>query len=55
MVTFILAATCIVLGFIIAIQGNHLKGEITELKLQLDLKDASHIVEKAKVKKESTL
>lgn len=54
MVTLVLAVACIALGFVLAIQGNHLKGEITKLKLELAEKDAFHIVEKAKVKKDST-
>ena len=54
MVILILAVTCIALGFVIAIQGNHLKGEITKLKLELEEREAAHIVEKAKVKKDST-
>lgn len=54
MVTLVLAVACIALGFVLAIQGNHLKGEIIKLKLELAEKDASHIVEKAKVKKDST-
>jgi predicted Holliday junction resolvase-like endonuclease len=54
MITLILSVVCIALGFIIAIQGNHLKGEITRLKTELAEKDAAHIVEKAKVKKDST-
>ena len=54
MVILILAVACIALGFMIVIQGNHLKGEITKLKLELVEKDAAHIVEKAKVKKDST-
>jgi len=53
MVTLVLAVACIALGFVLAIQGNHLKGEIIKLKLELAEKDASHIVEKAKVKKDS--
>ena len=54
MVILILAVACIALGFMVVIQGNHLKGEITKLKLELAEKDAAHIVEKAKVKKDST-
>jgi len=54
MITLILSVTCIALGFVIAIQGNHLKGEITKLKLELEETAAAHIVEKAKVKKDST-
>lgn len=49
MVILILAVTCIALGLVIVMQGNHLKGEITKLKLELEEKDAAHIVEKAKV------
>ena len=54
MITLILSVTCIALGFIIVIQGNYLKGEIIKLKIELAEKDAAHIVEKAKVKKDST-
>jgi len=54
MITLILAVTCIALGFVIVEQGNKLKGQITKLKLELQEKDAAHIIEKAKVKKDST-
>lgn len=54
MITLILAVTCIALGLVIVVQGNHLKGEIIKLKTELAEKDAAHIVEKAKVKKDST-
>ena len=54
MIEIILAATCIALGLIIVIQGNRLKGELTKLKLELEEKDALHIVEKAKARKDST-
>ena len=54
MITLILSVTCIALGLVIVVQGNHLKGEIIKLKTELAEKDAAHIVEKAKVKKDST-
>ena len=54
MIEIILAATCIALGLVIVIQGNHLKGELSKLKLELEEKDALHIVEKAKARKDST-
>jgi len=54
MITLVLSLTCIALGFVIVIQGNHFKGEITKLKLELETNAAAHIVEKAKVKKDST-
>ena len=54
MVEIILGVTCIALGFVIVIQGNYFKGELTKLKLELEEKDALHVVEKAKVKKDST-
>lgn len=54
MVTLVLAVACIALGLIIVVQGNHLKQQIAKLKLELEEKDAAHVVEKAKVKKDST-
>jgi predicted Holliday junction resolvase-like endonuclease len=54
MIVTILIGVCVVLAILLVIQGNHLKGEITKLKLELQEKDAAHIVEKAKVKKDST-
>jgi predicted Holliday junction resolvase-like endonuclease len=53
MITLILSVTCIALGLVIVLQGNYFRGEITKLKLELAEKDAAHITEKAKVKKES--
>ena len=54
MTILLLSIACILLGLVVVLQGNHLKGEIIKLKLQLEEKDASHIIEKAKVKKDST-
>jgi predicted Holliday junction resolvase-like endonuclease len=54
MIEIILIVTCVVLGLVISIQGNHLKGEITRLKIEIEETAAAHIVEKAKVRKEST-
>ena len=54
MTIIILIGVCVILAILLVIQGNHLKGEITKLKLELQEKDAAHIIEKAKVKKDST-
>ena len=54
MITLILSVTCIALGLVIVLQGNYFRGEITKLKLELAEKDAAHIVEKAKARKDST-
>jgi len=54
MTTIILTGVCTILAILLVTQGNHLKGEITKLKTQLQEKDAAHIIEKAKVKKDST-
>lgn len=54
MITLILSVTCITLGLVLVLQGNHFKREVTKLKLELAEKDAAHIIEKAKVKKDST-
>ena len=54
MIEIILIVTCVVLGLVISIQGNHLKGEITRLKIEIEETVAAHIVEKAKVRKDST-
>jgi predicted Holliday junction resolvase-like endonuclease len=54
MIVTILIGVCVILAILLVIQGNHLKGEITKLKLELQEKDAAHIIEKAKVKKDST-
>jgi len=53
MIEIILAVTCVVLGLVISIQGNHLKGEITRLKVEIEETAAAHIVEKAKVRQDS--
>jgi len=49
----ILTITCIVLVILVVLQGNHLKGEITNLKLELKEKDATHIIEKERIHKNS--
>jgi predicted Holliday junction resolvase-like endonuclease len=54
MIEIILAVTCVALGLVIVVQGNHLKGELTKLKLELEEKDALHVIEKAKARKDST-
>ena len=54
MIEIILMVVCTVLGIVITIQGNHFRGEITRLKIEIEETAASHIVEKAKVKKDST-
>lgn len=53
MTTIILTGVCTILAILLVTQGNHLKGEITKLKTQLQEKDAAHIIEKAKVHKNS--
>jgi len=54
MVIAILVFAYILLTFVGVISINYLKDEISNLKSQLEEKDAAHIVEKAKVKKDST-
>jgi predicted Holliday junction resolvase-like endonuclease len=53
MIITILIGVCTILSIVLVIQGNHFKEEITKLKLELEEKDASHIIEKAKIHKNS--
>ncbi len=54
MVTAILVIANLLIAFLGIKSINYLKSEINRLKLELEEKDASHIIEKAKVKKDST-
>lgn len=54
MEVLVLSIACILLALVGVVSVNYLKSEISKLKLELIEKDAAHIVEKAKVKKDST-
>lgn len=51
--TYAITASLLVIAYLVYLL-NQVKASVRELELKLEEKDASHIIEKAKVKKEST-